>query len=139
MMRAALLALALAAAALPAAAQNKPCTKADHAVAEKAVDRVLTWGQLHKAFQDYRHCDSGPVDELFTDAVLRLTVEWKNVDAFAEAMQADAAFKAFVFKHLRSPAAKEDLESVYSRAKASCPPKQESFCAELAEVAKPAK
>lgn len=139
MMRAALLALALAAAALPAAAQNKPCTKADHAAAEKAVDRVLTWGQLHKTFQDFRHCDSGPVDELFTDAVLRLTVEWKNVGAFAEAMQADAAFKAFVFKHLRSPAAKEDLESVYSRAKASCPPKQESFCAELAEVAKPAK
>jgi hypothetical protein len=47
-----------------------------------------------------------------------------------------ADFKAFVYAHLRSPAAKPELESVYSRAKASCPEKHAAFCAELAEVAK---
>lgn len=139
MRRAAALAPVLLAAGLAALAQDKPCGPADVAAAEKAVDNIVSWAQLHSTFRDFRHCDRGAVDELFTDAVLRLTVEWKNVDDFADAMRKDAAFKAFVFKHLGSPAARDDLESVYSRAKASCPPNQAAFCEELAEVAKPAK
>ena len=124
-------------AASPAVAQQKPCSKADAAAAEKAVDRVTTWPALRKAWQDYHHCDTAAVGELFTDALLRLTVEWKNVDAFAADVQKDAQYKQFVVEHLKSPAAKDDRDAVYSRVKASCPPKLDSFCAELADVVKP--
>ena len=41
-------------------------------------------------------------------------------------------------KHLTSPAAKDDRESVYSRAKQSCPPIQDEFCKELMAVVRPA-
>lgn len=133
--RVAIAAVALAAA--PLAAQERPCSKADAANAQKAVDRVSTWPQLQKAFKDFRHCDSGPVAELYTETLVRLAVEWKQVDAFAAAMQ-DAEFKAFAHRHLKSPEAKDDLDSVYSRAKASCPAKHEAFCAELAEFVKTA-
>ena len=129
------LACALALSAIAAHAQDKPCSKADAAAADKSVDMVVGWNQLHKAWRDYRHCDTGPVSESFTDAVLRLTVEWKNIDALGEAMK-DAQFKAFVVKHLKAPAAQADHNAIYSRAKASCPANHAALCAELADIVK---
>jgi hypothetical protein len=131
------LACFIAAGALAANAQDKACSKADEAAAAKAVDRVVTWPQLHKAWADYRHCDAGANDEAFTDAVLRMLVEWKNPEALAEAMNKEPEYAAFVVRHLKSPAAKDDRESVYSRAKASCPSKLGAFCEKIAEASKP--
>jgi hypothetical protein len=123
-----------AALALPAHAQ-KECSKADMAAAEKAVERVVNYSGLNKAWKDYGHCDTGAVDEVFTDAILRLMVEWKNVDIIAQDMR-DPGYKAFIHKHLSSPAAKDDRQSIFSRAKASCPVTQGRFCEELIEVVK---
>jgi len=133
--------LALAVIALAAAgahAQDKPCAPAQAAAAEKALDRVVNWDLMYKTWQDFGHCDSGAAQDSFTDALMRLAVEWKNVDQFARRYQGDPKFKTFVDKHIYSPAAKEDAKSLYSRAKQSCPPKLDAFCAELAEVVKPA-
>lgn len=123
--------------AIPAHAQDKPCPKPDAAKAEKALDRVVNWQQLHQAYRDFRHCDRGPLDELFTDTMLRLMVEWRNVEGLADPVQKDPEYKAFIHRHLLSPMAKPDHPSVYSRAKASCPAGLEAFCAELAELVKP--
>ena len=122
----------------PALAADKPCSKADVANAQKALDRASSWPQMQKAWQDYRHCDGDATAEQFTDALMRLIIDWKNVDAFAGAMK-DAQFKSFVHAHLQSPAAKDDLQDVYARAKSRCPAGQDAFCAELAEAAKPKK
>ena len=101
-----------------AQAPKKPCTKAEAAAAEKAIERVVNWPLLQKAVRDFGHCDAGPIDEAYTDALLRLAVAWKDVDAFASAFK-DAEFKQFVVRHLQSPEAKDDLESVYSRSTGS--------------------
>jgi hypothetical protein len=119
-------------------AADKPCSPADAAVAEKAIDRVVTWGNLHKAYQDYKHCDKGAVAEGYTEALLRLTVEWKNVNAFADAVNKDAGFKDFVRTHLQSPAAKDDADSVYSRTRNQCPKGLDGFCTELGGMVKAA-
>ena len=135
-MKIASLAIACAAlAAVPAMAQ-KDCSKADAAAAEKAVDRVVNYPGLLKAWRDYGHCDTGPVADTFTDAILRLMVEWKDVDTIAQDMGRDANYKKFIHAHLQSPAAKDDRQSIFSRAKASCPLTQGAFCAELIEVVK---
>lgn len=127
------------AAAWPAAAQ-KECSKAEAAAAEKVTERIVNYGQLKKAFNDYRHCNAGMVEENFADAILRLLVAWKDVDTVASDVQADPEYKKFIHAHLRSPAAKDDRQSIYSRAKSSCPPIQDEFCKELIEVVKdPAK
>ena len=131
------LAMLAALAVLPAVSQGPACSKADATKAEKAIERVSTWPQMLAAFKDFRHCDTGAVDELYTESLVRLLVDWKNVDALATAWQ-DADFKAFVGRHLRSPQAKDDLDSIYSRAKASCPPKQGALCGELADFVKAA-
>ena len=128
---------ALLAGAFLASAQDKPCSKADAAAAEKAVERVVMWDQMHKAWKDYGHCDTGNVADLYTDALMRLLVDWKKPEALADSWGKDPQYKAFVVRHIQSPAAKDDIESVYSRAKASCPPNLASFCNELAEASKP--
>ena len=131
--------IAALAAAWPAAAQ-KECSKADSAAAEKAIDKVVNSGNLLKAWKDYGHCDTGQVNESFTDAILRVLVPWKMDDAekIAVDVQSSPEYKKFIHQHLASPAAKDDRESVYSRAKNTCPPIQDEFCKELMGVVRPA-
>jgi len=119
-----------------ACAADRPCTKSDSANAAKAIDAVVTWPQLRKAWADYRHCDSGEVADLYTDALLRLAVAWKNADQFAVDAGKDPGYKAFVVEHLKSPAAKDDLPSIKGRLSSSCPKGDDAFCAELTEALK---
>src|SRR6185436_9076080 len=100
-------------ASVAAFAQDKPCSPAESAAAEKSVDRVVNFASLYKAFQDYRHCDRGPVADLFTEALLRCIVEWKGIEGLAGPMEKDAAYRSFVYKHLQSPEAQGDLKSIY--------------------------
>lgn len=117
------------------ASATDTCTGPDATAAQKAVDRVVTWAQLQQSWRDWHRCDSGAVGEQFTDALLRLMVEWKNVPALATAMK-EPAFHDFVFAHLKTEAAKPDLSSVYSRARSDCPPGHDAFCSEIAEATK---
>jgi hypothetical protein len=119
-----------------ACAADKPCASADATKAEKAVDNVVNWAQMHKAYLDYGHCDTGAVGEVYTESLLRLIIEWKNVEAFGALMQKDPKFKEFVFTHLKDPAIKDDRYAIYSRTK-SCPKGMEAFCAELSAVVNP--
>ena len=130
-----MLACCFLAASMPALAQ-KACSKADEANAEKAIDRVVNWQGLHKAYQDYGHCSSEAVNDTFTDALLRLMLQWKDVDTLAGTVDRDAGYKKWMHARLSSPAAKDDRESVYARAKKDCPGKHAAFCTELADVVK---
>ena len=123
------------AASMPALAQ-KTCSKADEANAEKAIDRVVNWQGLHKAYQDYGHCGTDAVNETFTDALLRLMLQWKDVDTLAASVDKDAGYKKWMHARLLSPAAKDDRDNVYARAKKDCPGKHAAFCSELADVVK---
>ena len=122
-----------------AAHAQKPCTPSDMQKAQKAADLVLTWQALNKTWKDWRHCDTGEVADTFTDAMMRLMVDWKSVDVLAETMK-DPDYKAFIEAHLASPAAKDDLPMIRSRATQNCPKGQDAVCKQLAsltEVAKP--
>jgi hypothetical protein len=132
-------AILLATGCILAAHAQKTCSPADMQKAQKAVDLVLTWQGLNKAWKDWRHCDTGDVADTFTDAMLRLMVDWKNVEVLADGMK-DADYQAFIQAHLRSPAAKDDIVMIRSRATQSCPKGQDAICKTIAsatEVAKP--
>jgi len=118
---------------------QKACSSAEASAAQKAVDKIVTWQNLDKAWHDYRHCDTGNVAEGFTDGLMRLMVGWKNMDVAASAMAKDAEFKDWVHKRLLNPASKDDAEDVYALAKKNCPKGQNAFCDELASVLKSSK
>lgn len=127
MKRLAILAACLAVGAVHA---QKACSPADMQKAEKAVDQVVTWAHLQKAWRDWRHCDTGSVADIYTDAILRLMVEWKSVEVLAEGMK-DPEYASFIRSHLQSPAAKDDLKDVRSRATQSCPKGQDAVCKQI--------
>ena len=114
-----------------ATAAQKTCSKADEANAAKAIDRVTSWATLSSTWKTYRHCDTGAVGENFTEAILRLVVDWKGVNQLADAMK-DPDYNQFILAHLKSPEAKADAPDVYSRAKAQCPKGLEAFCKDIA-------
>jgi hypothetical protein len=117
-------------------AQDKPCSSAEMAKAEKAIDMTNNWTQLYKAWKDYAHCDKGNVSDVYTDAMLRLIVPWEKVKDFSDALDKDPEFRKFVYAKLKGPAAKDDRYTVYQRAKAQCPKGMDAFCNDLAEVVK---
>ena len=131
-----LLALASCLFLSTADAADKTCSRADIANAQRVVDAVVTWPQLRKAWADYRQCDSGEIADLYTDALLRLAVAWKNADQYAADAGKDPQYKAFVVEHLKSPAAKDDLPSIKGRLSSNCPKGQEAFCSEMSEALK---
>lgn len=118
-------------------AADKACTRPDIANAQRAIDAVVTWPQLRKAWADYRQCDSGEIADMYTDALLRVAVSWKNPEQLAADAEKDPGYKTFVFEHLKSPAAKDDLPSIKSRAASMCPKGHDAFCTELSESLKP--
>ena len=122
----------------PAYAQ-KVCSQADTIAAEKALERVVNWQTLRKAYVDFKHCDTGKVEDAFTDAMMRLMVGWKNIDAVAADYARDGDYKAWITKHLMSDAAKDDREDVYALAKKNCPKGQDAFCSDLADTVRPVK
>ena len=77
------LAILAACCCVLAAHAQKACSPAEMQKAQKAADMVMTWQNLSKTWKDYRHCDTGEVADTFTDAIMRLMVDWKNVDALA--------------------------------------------------------
>ena len=132
-----ILAIAACVTVLPLAAQEKPCSPGEMSAAEKAIDRVVNFDTLYRTYKDYRHCDKGNAQDLFTEAVLRCLIEWKQVDILARQVQADADYRKFLEKHIKSPAAKNDANDIYSRAKSNCPKGLDAFCADIAATAAP--
>jgi hypothetical protein len=120
-------------ASLPVAAQDKACSKADAAKAEKAVDMVTSFAQLQKAWQDWRHCDSGTVAETFSESLFRLLVDWKGVETLASGAQSSPQYKQWVLERVKA-GSKEDRAALFSRAKTGCSSKLDAFCAELIEA-----
>jgi hypothetical protein len=118
-------------AAAGSAAAQKTCTKAEEGNAQKAIDRVSTFAALNATWKTFRHCDSGAIGEQFTDAVLRLVIDWKGVSQLSEQMK-DPDYNTFILNHLKSPEAKSDAPDVYSRAKANCPKGLDNWCKDIA-------
>ena len=117
-------------------AQDKACAPAEASAAEKVIDRVVNWDQLYKVYKEYKHCDQGPVAEVYTEALLRCLVEWKKVEVLANSMAQDKDYNAWIVRHLRA-STPEDQKSVYSRAKMSCPKGLDEFCTGLVDTTKP--
>ncbi|APV49582.1 hypothetical protein BWI17_07760 [Betaproteobacteria bacterium GR16-43] len=121
-----------------AAHAQKACSKADEAAAGKAIDRIASWATLNATWKTYRHCDTGAVGEQFTEALLRLVIDWKNVNQLADAMAKEADYKAFVIAHLKSKEAEADATDVYSRTKSNCPKGLDAFCKEIGSAVREA-
>ena len=133
-------ALLLLAFATAAGAADKPCSKADSANAEKAIDRVLSWPAMHKAWKDYGHCDTGPVADLYTEALLRLIVgNWPKIAELEPTFTNDLAYREWILKRISGGTLpKGDVDDVHDLTQNSCPKNQKRMCESLHEAAEKA-
>ena len=127
-------ALALSALAFGA---DKPCSKADAANAQKALDRTVSWPALEAAVMDFGHCDAGELVEQFNEGLLRMLVSgWKNVGTLTPIFERNAAFKDWVLGRLAGDKiAKDDKDDVRALAKNSCPSGRNALCQQILEAA----
>jgi hypothetical protein len=118
------------AAALPAFAADKPCTKDDAALAEKAADSVLSWAALQRVVRDYRQCDQGELAKLLTDALMRVVIDgWPKLAEGAAAFDKDSEFREWVGRRLGSPAVNpDDAQAIRDLARANCPKGRTATC-----------
>jgi len=114
-------------------AADKPCTKADAANAEKAIDRVVAWPAMQKAVKDWGHCDTGQAAEYFTEALLRLLVgSWIKVSELEPLYYGDNAFREWIDKRLADPALpRDDADQVHDLSQNSCPKARKKLCDDL--------
>ena len=128
------LALALCATAFGA---DKPCTKADAANAQKALDRAVSWASLEGAVKDFGHCDAGELVEQFNEGLLRMLVSgWKNIGTLGPIFERNPTFKDWVLGRLAGDQiAKDDKEDVRGLAKNSCPSGRNALCQQILEAA----
>jgi hypothetical protein len=131
----------LLAATMTAVAADKPCSTADAANAEKAIDRVVSWQALQKAVRDYGHCDTGTAAEYFTEALLRLLVgSWQKLDQADMVLDSDPAFRAWVLKRLSNPGLpKDDIDAVHNLSQGSCPIGRGKLCEAIHDAIEVAK
>jgi hypothetical protein len=125
----------LAATVFPAAAADKPCSKSDAALAEKAIDAVTTWAALQRVVRDYRHCDTGQAASLFSESLMRVLIDgWPKLADGEAIMAKDPEFRDWVGLRLSHPSiAKEDARSLRDLAKGSCPKPRAATCDFLLE------
>ena len=130
-------ALFLLAFATAAGAADKPCSKADAANAEKAIDRVVSWGTMHKTWKDYGHCDTGQAGELFTEALLRMIVgSWPKIGELESTFTNDIPYREWILARLSSGALpKGDRDDVHDLTQNNCPKSQKRLCEALHEAA----
>ena len=126
-------ALALVLMASPAsAADTKACSTPEAEAAERGVDALHSWSDLHAAFKKFGHCDDGAIAEGYSDFVMRmLASRWDELGALQTAATADPAFRAFVLSHIDETWVGVEFEKVMQSARTHCPARARGLCLDI--------
>jgi len=123
----------------PIYAQEHPCTNAEAERAEMQADTSSTWDALYKSYKAYHHCDDGAIAEGYSESVTRMLArQWSTLPQLLPLAQEDAAFGAFVIRHVDATADLDNLKTIVRNAKMRCPSNSIALCTEVrkrAEVA----
>lgn len=83
---------------------------------------LRSWDALYKSYKLYRQCDDGAIAEGYSESVARILVDhWNTLPRLADLVAKDAAFQAFVIKHVDATLNMDDIEKVKKDADAKCP------------------
>lgn len=121
----------------PLLAQNKPCSDAEEAQAEKQVDSLKTWDQLYRSYKKFApQCDDGAVAEGYSDAVGKLlAAHWDHFPRLVKLANADKGFREFVVRHVDESLSSETLAKISKNARSECPADAKRLCGLIADAA----
>jgi hypothetical protein len=123
-------------AAGAAYAQKHACTslKGRHALDE--ADTLRSWDALYKSYRTFGHCDDGAIGEGYSESVARILADhWDTLPRFVQLAGKDAAFQAFVIRHLDATLNMDDVEKIKQDAMTHCPTGLRPTCIHLVKQA----
>lgn len=105
------------------------CTRQASEAADKNLDAIKTWKDLHAAFQLYRQCDDGALAEGYSEIVARLLADhWNDPTELLEIARSDTAFEAWAISHLDETTTNNDLVKIEGLARTACPKGADGLC-----------
>lgn len=108
------------------------CLRSDAIEAEKAIDEIGNWEELHDHFEKYSACDMASIAEGLDDVVIRLLLrDWKNVDIAVGLANTSPQFGDFIARHVTELAALDELQAIQDAATTQCPIDGQTFCRRL--------
>jgi len=119
---------------IPAAAENRPCTKSEAIQADHEIDSLKDWNSVYRAYRKFSQCDDGSIAEGYSDAVGRLLAEdWRNFNRLIALTRADKGFQRFVLRHIDETLPADTLSKISSNARIKCPAGAQSLCRLIAD------
>lgn len=118
-------------------AQLPGCTQAQARAAEKGIDSLRTWADLHSAFTQFRRCDDGAIAEGWDDFVARMLAQnWSKLAELQRLAKVDTNFRGFVIRHISNTATGDDLDRALVNARERCPGSARRLCSDIATAVK---
>lgn len=117
-------------------AQEQACTSIEDRHALDESDTLRSWDALHKSYLTFGHCDDGAIGEGYSESVARILVDhWNTLPRFVQLAGKNAAFQAFVIKHLDATLNTDDVVKIKEDAMRRCPTGQRETCILLVKQA----
>lgn len=108
------------------------CSFQDEVRADKLIDSVKNWNDLHAIYRTYNRCDDGEVSEGFSDAVGTLLADhWDLTPQLISFSEQDPDFKRFVFAHITVLISQDQDAAIVDHATNRCFPGRDRFCEEI--------
>ena len=132
----ALLALTVGMNAFPSDASKKSCTKSEAMQAEKEVDSLKDWDDIHQSYGKFSQCDDGAIAEGFSDAVGKLLANhWGQLGRLVTLAKTEKNFERFVVKHIDESLPADTLQTISNTARSSRPAGAQRLCSLIARAA----
>lgn len=118
-------------------AQTPRCSREQAMQADSEASTLSDWDAIKRSFIKFRNCDDGGISEGYSESVSRLLAEhWKNTVKLIVLTKNDAAFEAFVIKHIDETVPSERLKQIIINAREHCPDGGTRLCLKLENAAK---
>src|SRR5260370_18686592 len=88
------------------------CPEVGTTASERAFVRPGNWADIHRSFQQFRHCDDGALAKSYSDLVVRTLAS--RCDLLGELVglaRSDSTFHAFVLRHIDATTGAEDVRN----------------------------
>jgi phytoene dehydrogenase-like protein len=122
---------------LGVSAQARDCSDSKALAAERDLDDLKTWADLHATFRKFQGCDDGAIAEGWDDFVARMLARnWRTIADLQRLVARDSAFRLFVMRHISETADGNDLRQVLSNARDHCPRSARRLCVQIAAAAR---
>jgi hypothetical protein len=118
-------------------AQVPGCSQAQALAADKGIDGLRTWADLHSAFIQFRACDDGAIAEGWDDFVARMLGQnWNKLAELQRLAKVDTNFRGFVIQHISNTASGDDLDQALVNAREHCPGSARRLCSDIVTAVK---